>query len=136
MILDKHLEFSLDQAITVAAASTNSIDLKAAGHLGTGAPMYVIGRVSTVFTDTHAVTVQLEAHEDDSFGAHDDIGAAVTIPATSAVGTKFCIPIPPGTNVKRYIRLYYTPADTITGGVDAWLSNEPWADEAIYPDAL
>lgn len=115
MIMDAQNLFSDAQAVTAAAASTNIIDLSAAGsYVGVGKPLYIVINCDVAMTDgssdsTLAVTLQQDTTA--AFGSATDIQTICTFPATSAIGTRYQVAIDPGIISEQFIRLYYTPAN-------------------------
>lgn len=141
MILDKQHAFSEAQAITAAAASTNSIDLGAVRDIGTGEPLYVAVVVTTAFTDTgsnSSLTVSLEGDSTTTF-TPDGTQDLFSIPAVSAAGTVRYARLDPGAAPLqyRYIQLKYTPVngDLSTGAVSAYLVKDI-QQFAAYADAI
>jgi hypothetical protein len=150
MILDLQNLFSNAQAVTSSAASTNIIDLGAANtmpaHYGTlrhafftGNQPEVFVQVVTSFTtsDAATLTVTLQSHDDDSFGATTSLVLAPlsgTFSAATLVAGYHCrfpIHVPAGWN-DQYLRLYYTvgtgtfTAGAITAGFRLNGENNPW----------
>lgn len=126
MILDAELEFSSEQAVTAAAASTNIIDLGVAREIGVGEELYIRIGVTTTLDDSgddSELAVKLQTDTVEGFGSPSDVAELVTIPAVTAAGTEYYIKLPIGTtqSLQRYIRLYYTPADgnLSAGAIDA-----------------
>lgn len=131
MLMDKLLDFSDDQDVTAAAASTNVIDLKAARDLGAGGEkqLYIVVQVFEALVDDSSnstVAVKLQTDADEAFGsAVDLVDPICTIAAVAAAGTRYIYAIPPGLAFERYIRLYYTPANgnLTSSGIKAWLTD-------------
>jgi hypothetical protein len=132
MIIDTNLQFSNAQVLTVAAASTNTIDQGATGtpytpYGVTPAPLVRdVGRgkqnldifvdVVTTFAGLTTLQVQVQVSNDNATWTTIESGA--TVPAASLVaGYQFKTPfeIPEGDN-QRYIRLYYNVTGTATAG--------------------
>jgi hypothetical protein len=127
MILDNDLMFSLAQAITAAAASTNLIDTaplaspfpgsgqsNTGRNLGVGEELYVFITVDVAMTDAGSdstLTVTLQTDTDVAFGSPASLGDLIVIPAVQAAGAKFFVRLPIANAVpyERYIRLNYTP---------------------------
>lgn len=120
MILDNTLIFSDAQAITADAASTNIIDLGAAGtpyghasavrrDIGIGTEIPIIVQVVESFNTLTSLTISLQVDDDVAFGSPTTIATAPTVVLASLVaGYRFTWPseLPEGTN-ERYLRLYY-----------------------------
>lgn len=127
MYVDSQLLFSDAQAITAAAASTNSIDLGAVRDIGTGEPLYVVCSVDVAFTDTGSdstLAVTIEGDSTTTF-TPDGSDALFTFSALSAVGTTKIARLSPGMASNfRYIQLRYTPGggNLTTGSVTAFLT--------------
>lgn len=130
MILDAQNLFSDAQAVTAAAASTNSIDLGAARNIGAGEELYVGVIVDVALTDSGSdstVAVSLEGDSTTTF-TPDASQALFTIPALAAAGSKYFAKISPDfASNYRYIQLKYTPAggDLTTGSFTAFIVKNP-----------
>jgi hypothetical protein len=136
MLVDNALLFSDAQAITNATASTSYVDLTAAIDLGAGQPLYVVVVVDTALADTGSnstLTVALYGDSTTTF-TPDGSQTLVTIPATTAAGTKYVVPIAPELTKYRYLELYYTPnnGDLSAGAVTAFITMNP-SVLASYP---
>lgn len=135
MIVDDTLVLSDHQAITVDAASTNVIDLGAAGTafghsaalrrdvgIGTHIPLYVT--VTEAFNNLTSLTLILQVDNDEAFGSAKEVARSQAYPLADidAAGVKLFWPavIPEGTD-ERYLRLYYdvTGSAATTGKVFA-----------------
>jgi len=113
MILDAQNLFSDAQAVTAAAASTNSINLGANRDIGTGEDLYVFVSVDVAMTDADSnstLTVALEGDSTTTF-TPDGTQDLFTIPALSAAGSVFYAKLNPGSAPLQYqyIQLKYTP---------------------------
>jgi hypothetical protein len=134
MIVDDTLVLSDHQAITASAASTNIIDIGAAGtpfghaaavrrDIGIGTDIDVEVRVTTTFATLTSLSVALQVDDDAAFGSPTTIATGPAVAAASLVaGYRFTFPatLPEGT-AERYIRLLYTVAgsDATAGKVFA-----------------
>lgn len=127
MILDSQLLFSDAQAITAAAASTNSVDLGAVRDIGTGEQLYVFVQIDVAFTDAGSdstLTVSLEGDSTTTF-TPDGTDTLFTIPALAAAGNIYYARLNPSANALqfRYIQLRFTPNNgnlstgTVTAGI-------------------
>jgi hypothetical protein len=139
MYVDAALLFSDAQAITAAAASTSHLDQKAARDLGIGNPLYVVIVCDVAMTDASSdstLTVALYGDSTDTFSP-DGSQTLVTIPALTAVGTKFVIPIAPEMTSYRYLQLYYTPnnGNLSTGSFTAFITDTPQLNK-VYADNI
>lgn len=137
MYVDALLLFSDAQAVTAAAASDSYIDQKAARDLGAGKPLYVVIVCDVAMTDDSSnstLTVSLYGDSSTTF-TPDGSQTLVTIPALTAVGTRFVIPIAPEMTKYRYLELYYTPnnGNLSTGSFTAFITDTPQLN-AVYPD--
>lgn len=125
MILDDTLVLSDAQAITASAASTNIIDLGAAGtsygasvavrrDVGIGTNIPISLTISESFATLTSLTVSVQVDDDAAFGSPTTVstGPAITLASGNlAAGKQINYPaeLPVGTN-ERYLRLYYTVA--------------------------
>ena len=127
MIIDRFNEFSNAQLVTSSAASTNVVDLKAAGGIE-GKPYYLIIQVSEVVTASGDATVTFSLETDSA----EAFGSAVTLWSSAAIGkaaltagTKVIRLALNGLALDRYVRVYYTVATgplTSVSSFDAFLS--------------
>lgn len=148
MIFDTQTRFSNAQAITASAASTNVIDLLAAGipYGHTGAVTRDLGvnsdmseadlliQVVTTFATATSVKVAVQTDDNSSFSSATTILETEAIPIASLVaGYVFNIDEFPFLTRERYVRLYYTVAGSdatagaITAGVVAAAQRNPLA---------
>lgn len=124
MILDNTLVLSDSQAITASAASTNQIDLGAAGttflggtvrrDVGDGTDIPVLVTVTQTFNNLTSLTVALQTDDDAAFGSPQTVATGPAIPlANLTAGSQINWParLPLGTN-ERYVRLFYTVTGT------------------------
>lgn len=123
MILDKDNLFSNAQAITADAASTNVIDLGAAGA-ARGTNLDIVATVVETFNNLTTLAVTLQTATDAAFTSPITIGTAMTRTlATSGhlvAGDEINLGRVPD-NALQYIRLYYDVTGTApsTGKVTA-----------------
>lgn len=116
MIFDLENLLSNNQAITAAAISENVIDLGLADRdIGVGEQLYIFGTVVTAFTDSGSdstLAVTLETDDNVGLTSAAVLQTLVTLPALTAVGTKFLVPIAPEVlnAFQQYIGLRYTPS--------------------------
>lgn len=144
MILDNTNIFSDSQAVTATAASTNSIDIGAAGTaFGHAAavsrdigkaneiPLYV--SITQAFNNLTSLKVSVQADDDPAFGtANNVISERTYVLAELTLGARLPFPaeIPEGA-AGRYLRLNYTVTGTapttgkIFAGVVAGRQNNP-----------
>lgn len=124
--VDKTLELSDGQAVTADAASTNIIDMTAAGlNSGIGEPLYLAVTVqvapdATTGDETYQVTLQ--GDDNTGFSSPNTL-ASFPIPRTAKVGDVFFAPLP-STN-ERYIRAFYDVGGTTpTITLNAFITNQ------------
>ena len=135
MILDDTLVLSDSQAITADAASTNIIDLGAAGtayghsaavrrDVGIGNHIPLLVTVTEAFNNLTSMTISLQVDDDAAFGSPKTVAtsAAILLADLDTAGYTFPFPaeLPEGTN-ERYVRLYYdiTGSAPTTGKITA-----------------
>jgi hypothetical protein len=111
MYIDKKLKLCDSQAVTVSAASSDSVDLGAAGKLGLLGLMVCITVIEAA-TAAGAATVQIGLQCDDasSFASAKDALLTRAIPKTElTLGKQIFIPLPPDLD-EQHVRLYFTVA--------------------------
>ena len=116
MLLDKNTMFSDAQALRSTGASTNTLDLSAAGNAVPGR-LVLIGHADTAFAGATQVVVALQTSNAADFSAGVVTLASVTLTGTELADTQknlFAVGIPAG--LKRYLRVYYTVTGTVTAG--------------------
>ena len=115
MLLDQMNVFSDKQALRSTGASTNTVDLSAAGNAVQGA-LFVVGHVDTAFAGATQVVAAVQTATDSAFTTPITL-ASFTLNATALADTKsplFAAVVPVG--LKRYLRVYYTVTGTVTAG--------------------
>lgn len=115
MLVDQNNVFSDKQALRATGASTNTVDLTAAGNAVAGA-LFVMGHADTAFAGATQVVVAIQTAADSAFTSPVTL-ASFTLNATALANTKdplFAAVLPLG--LKRYVRAYYTVTGTITAG--------------------
>ena len=126
MIIDRFNEFSDAQAVTATAASTNTVDLNAAGKIE-GKPYYLHIKVNTTATADGAATVTFALQTDDNTGFSSATAlwtSAAVAKATLVAGYEVIrLPIN-GLALERYLRVYYTvgTGPLTAGKFDAFLA--------------
>lgn len=140
MIIDKLLEFSDAQAVTVTALSTNVADLYPLGNntatnltrdIGTGEDVYLVVQVGSTVTGAGTLSVTLES--DDNVGMASPtvhVTTAAVAFGTLTAGTNVArIKLPAG-NYERYLAVRYTvAAGPFTGGTfDAFIVKDTQAN--------
>ena len=132
MIFDKQTQFSAAQAVTASAASTNVIDLKAAGipygddaALSRDQGMHSIPlriQVVEAFATLTSLKVAVQVDDNSSFSSATTVLETEAIAAASlTAGYVFNIDRFPLKTNERYVRLYYTVAgsDATAGKITA-----------------
>lgn len=115
MLIDQTNTFSDKQALRSTGASTNILDLTAAGNAVQGA-VFVVGHVDTAFAGATQVVAAVQTATDSAFTSPVSL-ASFTLNATALADTKhplFAAVLPVG--LKRYVRVYYTVTGTVTAG--------------------
>lgn len=126
MLMDNQLLLWDAAALSTDAASTNTVDLGAAGNdISRGEPMALVITVDVaakVSGGTEDYTFQVIQSASADLSSPDNLAMCLftTARATTylAAGKQVCIPIPPGSITKRYIGAYFdgsnTPTITVT----------------------
>lgn len=119
-MIDKFLQLSAAQAITVTAPSTDVIDAGATKSasigrdIGSGEPLYLEVSVATAMTGAGTLTIALQDSADNSSFADVLALPAIAVAALTA-GKTYYLPLPAG--MRRYIRANYTiTSGPFTGG--------------------
>lgn len=126
MLLDQQALFSVAQAITATAASTNVIDTGSNKDVGKYGDIPLLIQVVEGFNNLTSLTVTVQTDDNSAFSSAADV-LSMTIPLASLVlGYKSPVITLP-MKMERYIRLNYTVTGTapttgkvtagITGGV-------------------
>lgn len=111
-IVDAQLLLSDFQALTVAAPSTNSIDLTAERAIGTGTGSQVELTIDVAAAGT--LTAEIQVDDNDSFASPRSISSIDLAAADMPAGAIHYLPIPAGASTERYLRVYYTPSAAVT----------------------
>lgn len=121
MYIDKLLEFSDSQAVT-ATADSSVIDLGPGGDaIGEELTIHVI--CTKDYSGAGTLTIGLKTG--DTSSPAELVLSSGAIPAASLKAGRevFCVRVPQG--LKRYAKLAYTVASTLTGGaISAFVSRE------------
>jgi hypothetical protein len=144
MILDAFLRFDDGTtSITATGVSPDKIDLGIAGNnIGIGEPMGVYVTVTvaadnTTTDETYVVGVSVD--DDPAFGSSTEL-ASFSIPAGTAAGTKYFLPIPPNevASDSRYMALSYTLGGTTPSvSLEAYLQPQSMVqNNVLYPDNI
>lgn len=108
MFIDKALQVSNEQAVTVSAASTDSIDFGQANPnvgLDDRSNMVITVDESAEAAGAATVTFSVQDSADNATFANVAVTAAID-KASLAAGQQVVIPMP--TKLRRYCRVYYT----------------------------
>ena len=142
MILDAQNQFSDAQAVTIAAVSTNSIDLGLVGqNIGVGEVLYLIVNVATALTNGGGgtgVNVYLIDDDNAALSSPADLILVGQLSSTAAAGTRLVYKLSPDViGTQRYYGVRYDPTGAnLTGGtIDAFIVHDIDAWTA-YPDAI
>lgn len=112
-ILDKFLQYSDKQAVTVTAVSTNVVDAGATKNpaigrdLGAGTPLYLFVNVSKTFTAAGAATLMAtlqDSADNVTFADVSSLGPFTLAQLGAGRGFNVGLPIP----TRRYTRVNYT----------------------------
>ena len=141
-ILDKSLQYSDKQAVTVTAVSTNVVDAGATKNaaigrdLGAGTPLYLFLNVSQTFTAGGAATLTAtlqDSADNVTFADVASVGPLSLAQLTAGKGFNVGFPVP----TRRYTRVNYTVA---TGPMTAGIVSAHIVDGVVYnfsyPDNL
>ncbi|MCQ2410837.1 MAG: hypothetical protein MJ053_05065 [Elusimicrobiaceae bacterium] len=114
MLLDQNTVLSEKQAVTTTAASTNTVDLKAAGNFVPGA-MFALCRVDVDFAGLTSMKVALETAANSNFSDAVELASASFL-AAALTANKNILAVAVPVGVKRYLRAKYTVTGTATAG--------------------
>ncbi|MBR4592302.1 MAG: hypothetical protein IKO35_03755 [Elusimicrobiaceae bacterium] len=123
MLLDQNGVLSEKQAITATAASTNVVDLGAAGNFAPGG-MYVLARVDVDFATLTSLKIALETAANSNFSDATELASGSFLAAALTAGKQLlAVAIPVG--VKRYLRAKYTVtgSNATAGKVSCFLTD-------------
>lgn len=115
MLLDKELFFSDEQAVTVTAASTNVLDMKAI-DMGNGNPLTIAAAVGdTDFAGGTSIAVALQESDTATGSFTNVLVTKALLTANLTAGTVIEMgTVPCGT--QQFLRLNYTVSGTMTAG--------------------
>lgn len=123
-MIDSLLEFSDEQAITVAAASTNSVDL-GAREISFGTPVPIEYTINETFNNLTSLTIALETTtaDDTDFSEAVTLVSETILKANLYAGDNGVIFFPKGN--KGLNRLYLTPNGSApsTGKISAYIAD-------------
>lgn len=108
MFIDKALQVSNEQAVTVSAASTDSIDFGQANpNVGLDDRSNMVITVDESAAAAGAATVTFSVQDSANNATFADVAVTAAIgKASLAAGQQVVIPMP--TKLRRYCRVYYT----------------------------
>ena len=108
MFIDKALQVSNEQAVTVSAASTDSIDFGQANpNVGLDDRSNMVITVDESAAAAGAATVTFSVQDSADNATFADVAVTAAIgKANLAAGQQVVIPMPP--KLRRYCRVYYT----------------------------
>ena len=112
MLIDKLLQISDAEAVTVTAASANSIDLGAAGDALGGQELYCDIRVATTCTAAGAATVAFDLQHDSvsNFASATSLISVPAVAKATLVAGYWVLRAKIPTGCKRYLRVNFTVA--------------------------
>ena len=114
MLLDKALLFSDAQAVTVTAASTEALDMKAV-DMGNGNPLTVQCAIGTAFVGGTSLAVAIQDCDTEGGVYKTVVSTAAIVTADLTAGKVIELgTLPLGT--KRFVRLNYTVSGAYTAG--------------------
>lgn len=115
MYIDAQQEYSVAQALTVTAVSTNAIDHSQFRRLGIGEPLVVLVTVGVAAAGGGTLTIALQVDTTSAFGSPVTEATTGAIAAAAlTAGAKVVLAIPADLGFTRWSRLNYTLA-TMTG---------------------
>ena len=122
MLLDQNAMLSQAQAVSATAASTNTIDLTAAGNAVPGS-LFFVAQVDTAFTGEGSLKIALQTSDSSAFSnATELLGTTYSASLLGTAGQLLCaVPVPAG--LKRYVRAYYTVSSVSGGKLTCFLTD-------------
>lgn len=134
-----NLGFSVDQAITATADSTNVLDTQATPTLKDLGirPMFVEVLVTEAFDNLTSLAVGVKSDSTTNLDTSETVHFTQTILlAALTLGARFILPIPVGQNVERYLGIEYTVTGTApsVGKVTAVLVPHAAPSMQYFPD--
>lgn len=137
MFIDKNLQVSDAQAVTVTAASTDVIDFGQTNpNVGMDDRSSMVITVDTAATAAGAATVTFAVQDSADNSSFADVAVTTAIDkATLVAGYQHVIPMP--TKLRRYCRVNYTVATgPLTAGAFSAQVVTGIQQNTAYPDAL
>lgn len=122
MLLDQNAMLSEAQSVSATAASTNIIDLKAAGDAVPGS-LFFVAEVDTAFTGEGSLKIALQTSDTSAFSSVTElVGTTYGASLLGTSGQTLCaVPVPAG--LKRYVRAYYTVSSVSGGKLTCFLTD-------------
>lgn len=122
MLLDQNAMLSQAQAVSATAASTNTIDLTAAGDAVPGS-LFFVAQVDTAFTGEGSLKIALQTSDSSAFSSATElVGNTYSAAALGTAGEVLCaVAVPAG--LKRYVRAYYTVSSVSGGKLTCFLTD-------------
>lgn len=122
MLLDQNAMLSEAQSLSATAASTNTIDLTAAGD-GVPGSLFFVVQVDTAFTGEGTLKVALQTSDSSAFSSVTELlGTTYSASLLGTAGQVLCaVPVPAG--LKRYARAYYTVSSVSGGKITCFLTD-------------
>lgn len=113
MILDRENAFSIAQALTVTAASTDLIDLSQVRQIGSGKDLYLVINIDVAAGGTSpTLAVAVQTDDNAAFSSATTLLTSPTYTGAQMVAsTQFVLPLPQQ-GFERYLRLNYTLGGT------------------------
>jgi len=122
MYIDALTRFSVGQAVTVSAASSNVLDAVAAGNAYDSAPWFV-ARVGTAFAGGTSLTIELQTAADEAFSAPVTLFSSGAIALAELTASTEVVKVRFPLGAQEFIRVYYTVDTAMSAGtIDAFLT--------------
>ena len=124
MIMDNNLVLSDEQALTVTAVSTYSVDMGAARLIGAGKQMYVVIVIDVLCATMTSINFQVVTDTEETLASPTVQIETGAIARTSLTAGRTPIVIPLGSAIgtqERYLGLQYTVVTTGTCTVTAFI---------------
>ncbi len=119
MITDKLLRVSEDQAVTVTAVSTDTIDLKIARDMGEGHNLFMNFAVTTAMVGGTSIKFEVISSANANLSSPTVIGSTdAIVTADLTLGKNVAVAINPqiASNGERYLGARYTVSGTYSAG--------------------
>lgn len=139
-IMDRELTFSLAQAVTATAASTDYYDQQVAGNILALAPMWLQVSFDEAATAAGAatVTVQLQCDDNPAFSSPKTVATSAALALADMAPGKAPVLLPlPASLDERYIRVNYVVATgpLTAGKFTSTITDKPQSNKP-YPGIL